>query len=193
MNKYIEILNVTEQNLMFGVSRSLNDIKLLSEALKENKTLITLELKLNNIGNERVEYISNSIKENKTLTSLDLSYNCIEDEGLKYIADTLKTNKTLTSLDLTCNGMGNQGLEYIAHALKENTTLTTLILGKKMENNEINKLIELNKKYKKFMEEHYKLVQEELIEISLVPPYENNIPVLRNGGSLYKELCNKYN
>jgi hypothetical protein len=36
-----------------------------------------------------------------------------------------------------------------------------------------------------------KLLLEEIIEISLVPPDNNNISVLRKGGSMYKELSEK--
>jgi hypothetical protein len=43
------------------------------------------------------------------------------------------------------------------------------------------------------MKGKHNLLQEELIEILLVPPDENNIPVLRNGGFIYKELSKKYN
>ena len=166
MNKYIEILNVKNIELSFN-SLSLDNIKLLSEALKENKIL----------------------------TSLKLSYTYIGEEGAKYIAEALKENKTLTDLYLKGNNIG-EGAKYICDALKENTTLTTLYLdlewnkiGKKIE---ITTLICINKKYKLFMREQYKLLQDEIIEISLVPPDENNIPVLRNGGFIYREISEKY-
>jgi hypothetical protein len=45
MNPYIEILNVIELDLSHN-SLSLDNIKLLSEALKENKTLTSLVLHL---------------------------------------------------------------------------------------------------------------------------------------------------
>jgi hypothetical protein len=43
------------------------------------------------------------------------------------------------------------------------------------------------------MEEQYKQLQKELIEISLIPPDKSNIPILRKGGPIYKELSEKYN
>jgi hypothetical protein len=98
------------------------------------------------------------------LNNLNLWNNYIGNEGIKYIIDTLKINTTLTNLDLILNGK---------------------------ERDEINKLIYINNKYKHMKEKH-NLLQEEIIEISLVPPDENNISILRNGGFIYREISEKY-
>jgi hypothetical protein len=101
----------------------------------------------------------------------------------------------LTILELSNNIIGKEGAKYIEEGLQKNITLTILNLGCNLMEYEIeiNKLIQLNKKYKKLMKKQYKLLQEEIIEISLVPPDNNNISVLRNGGPMYKELSKKYN
>ena len=102
----------------------------------------------------------------KLYYTLNLWYN---DIGAKYIVETLKINTTLTTLNLGCN------------LIEEDSY------------NEINKLIELNKKYK-YMKGKHNLLQEELIEILLVPPDENNIPVLRNGeGNIIEIFIIQYN
>jgi Ran GTPase-activating protein (RanGAP) involved in mRNA processing and transport len=152
-------------------------------------------LRDNNIGKEGAKYITDVLKENKTLTDLYLWNNNIGEEGAKYIFEALKENKTLTLLHLGCNSIGEEGAKYITESLKINTTLTNLDLGLNgigKERDEINKLIYMNNKYK-YMKGKHNLLQEEIIEISLVPPDENNIPVLRNGGILYRELLEKYN
>jgi hypothetical protein len=78
MNPYIEILNVNKLDLSFK-SLSLDDIKLLFEALKENKILISLHLRANYIE-EGSKYIVETLQVNNTLISLDLSYNDIGKE-----------------------------------------------------------------------------------------------------------------
>jgi Ran GTPase-activating protein (RanGAP) involved in mRNA processing and transport len=152
----------------------------------------------NKIGEEGVKHIAEALKKNKNLTTLDLIWNNIGDEEIQYINESLKENKNLTTLDLRWNNIGEKGLKDIANTLRENITLITLnLIGNNTSNaistyHEINKLIKLNKKYK-YMKGVYKLLQEEILEISLVPPDENNISVLKKGGPMYKELSKKYN
>jgi hypothetical protein len=60
MNKYREILHIEVLNLSY-ISLSLDDIKLLSEALKENKILTSLHLRANYIE-EGSKYIAEALK-----------------------------------------------------------------------------------------------------------------------------------
>ncbi|KAF9945675.1 hypothetical protein BGZ72_001106, partial [Mortierella alpina] len=71
------------------------------------RTLMTLELPDNSIGNEGVKALAEALKTNSTLTTLDLGHNSIGDDGVKTLAEALKTNKTLTNLDLGHNSIGD--------------------------------------------------------------------------------------
>ncbi|KAF9208864.1 hypothetical protein BGZ49_007297 [Haplosporangium sp. Z 27] len=100
----------------------------LSEALKTNATLTTLGLKDNSIGNEGALTLSEALKTNATLITLDLRDNSIGYEGALALLEALKTNATLTTLDLSYNTIGDEGALALSEALKTNTTLTTLNL-----------------------------------------------------------------
>ncbi|MCD6035114.1 MAG: family protein 3-like [Rickettsiales bacterium] len=104
-------------------------VKALAEALKTNKTLTTLYLDWNKIGNTGAEALAEALKTNKTLTALDLSCNDIGNMGAGAILEALRTNKTLTTLHLGWNEIDKTGAEAILEALRTNKTLTTLHLG----------------------------------------------------------------
>lgn len=72
--------------------------------------------------------LSEMIKINSTLTSLDLSRCGIGDEGCKIIADALQTNSTIIKLCLIGNKIGDEGCKTLADMLKVNTTLKILQL-----------------------------------------------------------------
>src|SRR5277367_5274302 len=61
------------------------------------------------IGSSGASYISDSIKHNTTLTTLDLSLNNIGSSGASYISDSIKHNTTLTELSLSWNNIGSSG------------------------------------------------------------------------------------
>jgi hypothetical protein len=54
-------------------------------------------------GAEFVKHISFALRTNKTLVSLSVANNEIGEIGAGYIADALQDNHTLTSLDVSCN------------------------------------------------------------------------------------------
>ncbi|KAI8598054.1 hypothetical protein EDD21DRAFT_407131 [Dissophora ornata] len=99
----------------------------LSEALKTNTTLTTLNLENNSIGNEGALALSEALKTNTALITLDLTNNSIGEEGALALSEALKTN-TVNSLYLGGNSIGNEGALALSEALKTNTTLTTLNL-----------------------------------------------------------------
>ncbi|KAF9952250.1 hypothetical protein BGZ70_000672 [Mortierella alpina] len=113
---------------LYGNSIGANGAQALSEALKTNSTLTTLDLYGNSIGDDGVRALSEALKTNLTLTTLDLYGNSIGDDGAQALSEALKTNSTLTTLTLTRNTIGASGAQALSEALKTNSTLTTLIL-----------------------------------------------------------------
>ena len=75
-----------------------------------------------------VEELGAVLKENTTLKSMDLSINQIGDAGAADIAAALKENSTLLRLYLYNNQIGDPGAAAIVAALKENSTLQELVL-----------------------------------------------------------------
>ncbi|CAF3953112.1 unnamed protein product [Adineta steineri] len=130
-------LNLMMKNL------NANEAKLLMELLKNNKTVTSLDLSLNWIGNEGVQSVADALNNNTTLTEIKLG--CVLNnnktlntlklcgcgfgpEGVKHIADALRNNTTLTTLDLGLCKLENEGVQYLSDALQNNTTLTSLYL-----------------------------------------------------------------
>lgn len=62
----------------------------LAEAIKDNKTLKTLDIGGNNIGHEGAKLLAGALKGNKTLKTLELGYNPVATEGAKALVDALK-------------------------------------------------------------------------------------------------------
>ncbi|ORZ15545.1 hypothetical protein BCR41DRAFT_396509 [Lobosporangium transversale] len=105
--------------------REIDAILELSEALKTNKTLTTLDLMCNRIGKEGALALLEALKTNTTLITLDMEYDSLGKEGALLLS---KTNTTLTCLDFSSKSIGDEGALALSEALKINTTLTTLNL-----------------------------------------------------------------
>jgi hypothetical protein len=107
-----------------------NGAKILSDYLINSLTLTTLNLFYNQIGDVGVEYISQALQKNSSLINLNLQSNQIEVLGAKNISDALQINTILTTLNLVSNQLGVEGTKYISDALRTNTSLTHLWLSK---------------------------------------------------------------
>eukprot|EP00747_Dinoflagellata_sp_TGD_P092328 gnl/TRDRNA2_/TRDRNA2_165377_c0_seq1.p1 gnl/TRDRNA2_/TRDRNA2_165377_c0~~gnl/TRDRNA2_/TRDRNA2_165377_c0_seq1.p1 ORF type:complete len:200 (+),score=22.84 gnl/TRDRNA2_/TRDRNA2_165377_c0_seq1:368-967(+) len=98
----------------------------LEAALGLNRTVTTLDLSRNELGDAGAERIAAALECNSTLTSVNLSQNGIGDHGAECIAAALERNNTLTTVFLRSNPIGQKGAERIAAALERNTTVTTV-------------------------------------------------------------------
>ena len=103
----------------------------MAEALRSNTTLLTLDLRANDLSDDSIYLLMNVLSsENGTLKSLNLSDNNITDVGAEYLAEMLKTNDKLTHLWLDTNHIDDRGAGAIALALTtHNSTLEQLYLN----------------------------------------------------------------
>jgi Ran GTPase-activating protein (RanGAP) involved in mRNA processing and transport len=122
------------------------------EALRNNKTITSLDLGCNNpdtewdnldedIDEEYDKYgvyeiiedyaiaIANMIKENTTIVKLNLERNRLGITGIDVIADALRVNTTITNLNLSRNNLEEYGTQKVVDALCMNTTITKLNLS----------------------------------------------------------------
>ncbi len=72
--------------------------------------------------------IAGALKFNRTITTLSLDYNDLGDRGAAQIADTLLVNTTLKSLDLEGNKIGDVGAEKLCDAVRGNSTVEDITL-----------------------------------------------------------------
>ena len=104
-------------------------VSILSEILKTNKTIKTLEL-LSSSLTGGIKQVSDSLCNNETLEQLWLwNVTGITDEDMTHLSTILATNTTLKELELPNCNITDNGVRYICERLTKNQTLTTLNIG----------------------------------------------------------------
>jgi Ran GTPase-activating protein (RanGAP) involved in mRNA processing and transport len=130
------IQNLKNMKILSFESCKLTDaqMKLISEGIKDNKNIIALMLRKNNITSQGGIYISEYINNNKNMRQLFLGDNKIKDQGLKNIFETMSNvNRNITNLDLSNNNFGLEDFNNLTEYLKTNPILNSLdISGNKL-------------------------------------------------------------
>ena len=88
------------------------------------------------VNSEEIIVISEALKKNNSLFSIDLSFNNINDDGMKYICEALKINSFLEEIKLNSNRIGQDGAKLLSEALKTNFSLKILRLNNNLLNTE---------------------------------------------------------
>lgn len=98
---------------------------ILSNGLKSNRSLRSLNLKWNSIGRDPsgVQALCEVLKYNLTISHVDLRNNRINTVGAKALGDLLTTNTTISHLDLSWNDLGLEGGRALLEGLKLNSCL----------------------------------------------------------------------
>ena len=105
-------------------------VSILSEILKTNKTIKTLELYSSSLTGG-IKQVSDSLFNNETLKELLLSHvTGITDEDMTHLSTMLATNTTLKVLRLSDCNITDNGVRYICEGLTKNQTLTSLNIGR---------------------------------------------------------------
>lgn len=98
------------------------------------------------LGCEGLKILVEALKENRTVTDLRMAINKIGDDGAGHLAELLKTNSTLTDIRLRDNLVTDKGAELLVEALSENTTLQYLwLFDNKFSKDGVKKLQEFAK------------------------------------------------
>ena len=121
--------SLTSLSLFGWISIGTEEHSSLSQALKVNASLASLDLRYNAIDDKGANSLSQALRVNTFLTSLDLSFNSIGDDGASSLSQALRVNTFLTSLDLSSNSIGDDGASSLSQALRVNTFLTSLDLS----------------------------------------------------------------
>ena len=104
-------------------------VSILSEILKTNKTIKSLELRSSSLTGG-IKQVSDSLCNNETLEQLWLwNVTDITDEDMTHLSTMLATNTTLKELRLSYCNINDNGVRYICEGLTKNQTLTTLDIG----------------------------------------------------------------
>ena len=119
--KYIptEILNLSYNNIgKYGLDNIIENLK------NKTCTLKKLNISYNYLGNEGCFLISDSLKYNKSLVSLNLSGNNILDEGIVDFAKNIinEFNTTLKSINFKDNSITSNGIIQFCNILKRESS-----------------------------------------------------------------------
>ena len=152
LNEYIK--QIQEGKIRIVTFGAQDDVIRLANVLPTNKTVISLNLFLTDVGIREAQALADALRHNHTLTKLsfvgvlldmdvleafanvnfgnltDIEFlrNNISDNGAVAIARALQTNTTLLSLKIRENPIGEKGVVAIAESLQTNHTLTELYL-----------------------------------------------------------------
>ena len=115
---------------IYNTSLDSKCVLILSEILKTNKTIKTLELDSSSLTGV-IKQVSDSLCNNETLEQLVLwDVTDITDEDMTHLSTILATNTTLKVLRLSNCNITDNGVRYICEGLTKNQTLTTLSISR---------------------------------------------------------------
>ncbi|CAF3879624.1 unnamed protein product [Rotaria sp. Silwood1] len=162
--------------------------KIISEALRNNDTLVKLFLSHNKLGDDGINYIARALSgvNNSTLEQLNLCHNGITDQGAEYLARMLESNETLTHLWLASNEISDRGLERLCEVLiNKNKTLQVLSLewNKFRSDRSVNilvNLLKINKSLTTLNLENCKLSKSSIEEIKRLAKARRGFDLLIN-------------
>jgi Ran GTPase-activating protein (RanGAP) involved in mRNA processing and transport len=90
-----------------------------SPALREEKTLVYLDLAWNSLGDDGAMWLAHALRQNTTLLALDVTHNEIKEKGCFVIADMLKENRGLERIRLNENPIGERGARAILRTIRK--------------------------------------------------------------------------
>lgn len=108
--------------------KNVAELKIIGWTLTYNRTLTTLDLSKNSIGDRGARMVAEGLINNKVLISCLLTDNTIGVDGGIGLAEAMVVNKTLQRLDLRRNRVDIGGASAFADALKVNSSLLYLNL-----------------------------------------------------------------
>ncbi len=122
--------NIFLQSINLSANK-INDAgaKALSEALKTNTFLQSIDLSSNNFALAGVLALSEALKINQSLRSFYLTYSRIDDDGIKALSEGLKANKSLQSVDLSYNAISAFRVRALSDVFKTNRSLRSINLS----------------------------------------------------------------
>jgi len=104
------------------VGSHVRGVQALCDVLKDNTTVMNLDLRNNKIGVDGARVIADMIRENTTLTHIDLSWNDFGVEGGHLLLEGIQMNNQLVDVQLSGNRMSDDTLHAIAFILRRNRT-----------------------------------------------------------------------
>ena len=109
-------------------------ISAFANAIRNNKSLLSLSLSNNSLGNEHVNLLADAMKSIPSLTYLNLSHNNISQLDINVITTAFE-NKRNIHIDLSHNQIDNDGVKGLINTIKYNMAFTKMKIN--LSHNEI--------------------------------------------------------
>jgi hypothetical protein len=132
--------------------------KLITEAIKNNKTLTEFDISNNKIGSVGAQYIAEALKINNTIKTLNISNNNIEDIGAQAIKEALEINKTIKKINISENYIKlvkfEKPIKYtsICDVLHNKDKLIVIDVPQKVHKNPVKKILVLKNTLQKLQD-----------------------------------------
>ncbi|KPA81472.1 putative paraflagellar rod component [Leptomonas pyrrhocoris] len=107
-----------------------DSVWLLSQALRTNTVVRSLNLSHNSIGDRGATYLAALFRENSSVASLDLSSNSIGNRGAQALCDCFYANRGLQVVNLSNNVMDMEGVNSLTDVLRKNHKLREINMAK---------------------------------------------------------------
>lgn len=127
-----QIKMVSENSLYsFYYTRELdnNNIVNLTNALKNNSTLVSFTLSFSYDIGENIFDIIESLSNNVHLERLDLAGNNLGDDVIIKICDMIKPHKNIKFINVTANMLGQSGIDALSQLLSKNKNIEEIVFG----------------------------------------------------------------
>jgi Ran GTPase-activating protein (RanGAP) involved in mRNA processing and transport len=106
---------------------SFDDLLMLSDGIKFNKTLVKLDLSNNCFKPCMTKFLFEALLDNCSIADLNLSTNFLNDEFAVDLAHLLESNQQLHKVDISNNPIGPEGAKYLLESiLAHNDSLESL-------------------------------------------------------------------
>ncbi|CAB1342713.1 unnamed protein product [Coregonus sp. 'balchen'] len=92
-------------------------------ALAKNSSLLSLNLRLNRLGDEGGQAIAQALLKNRTLEWLHLGGNEMTEPTATVLSQVLVQNNTLRSINLSCNRLGIDGGKVLEEGMSHNSSM----------------------------------------------------------------------
>ncbi|XP_034933703.1 protein phosphatase 1 regulatory subunit 37 [Chelonus insularis] len=102
-----------------------------AELLAISKSLETLNIGQNLMGDEFLEVCKDALKKNNSLLQLGVQATGLMQKGILALAEVIEKNDTLQRIDLRDNNLQLTGLTFLSIALKKNSSITRIDLDDK--------------------------------------------------------------
>lgn len=136
-------MNLEDNLIDYGGSR------FIASALKVNKSLRHISLKLNRLDDKAGSKLCNDLEQNKSvIESLNLSSNLLANMFCESLAEYLKINESIKKLDVSCNEIEESNAATLKDSLEGNPNIVEIQMRNnhftEETENEINEIVTRN-------------------------------------------------